>query len=106
MYDSYKQKEAAVNEQLTSVQGLSGLLRAVAGRIENNIDGLNTQLLLQSADQLDRLEVVANAAEAIVKSVPRAKSKRKDVKVSETVLIDLACALQDAGHQVRMANLV
>ena len=42
-----------MNEPITSVQGLSELLRAVAGRIEKSVDGLNKELLLQSADQLD-----------------------------------------------------
>ena len=60
LYDS--NKEAAVNEQMLKVEGLSQLLRAVAGRIESDINGLNKELLLQSAEQLDNLEMVAETA--------------------------------------------
>ena len=65
-----------MNEAMTSVQGLSQLLRAVAGRMEGSVDGLNKELLLQSAEQLDKLETVADVAEMIIDKVPHGKRGR------------------------------
>jgi hypothetical protein len=99
--------EAAVNDQMLRVQGLSQLLRAVAGRIESDIDGLNKELLLQSAEQLDNLEIVANNAQTIIERVPRAKRgrSRKLVQVNLITLIDLADALETAGRPISRANV-
>lgn len=100
MCDSYKQ-EAAVNEQLTSVQGLSGLLRAVAGRVQGDVDGLNMELLLQSAEQLDKLEVVADYAMRVIDNVATGGDGASRSLVSRTQLVDLSEALILAGKNVR-----
>jgi len=96
-----------MDERMLSVKGLSGLLRAVAGRMEGNVDGLNKELLLQSAEQIDRLEIVAESAEVIVKLVPRVKSgrDRKFVLVRHILLSDLADALVAAGKTVNRENV-
>jgi hypothetical protein len=96
-----------VNEAMTSVQGLSQLLRAVAGRMEGSVDGLNKELLLQSAEQLDKLETVADHAEMIIDCVPPGKTGRirKGAKIPINVLMDLAAVLEAAGKNVRRGNV-
>lgn len=96
-----------MNEAMTSVQGLSQLLRAVAGRMEGSVDGLNKELLLQSAEQLDKLETVADVAEMIIDKVPHGKRGRIRVAAMVTVehLMELAAALDAAGRRVRRGNV-
>ena len=36
-----------------------------------SVDGLNKELLLQSAEKLDKLETVADVAEMVIDRVPR-----------------------------------
>ena len=92
-------KEAAVNEQMLKVEGLSQLLRAVAGRIESDINGLNKELLLQSAEQLDNLEMVAETALEIVCYVPRAGDGVEASKVKRLLLVKLADRLVHASKR-------
>jgi len=94
-------------EQMTSVQGLSQLLRAVAGRMEGSVDGLNKELLLQSAEQIDKLETVADVAEMIIERVPHVKRGRvrKAVLVKDSHLTEMADALEAAGKRIRRVNV-
>ena len=96
-----------MSEQMLSVDGISGLLRAVAGRMEGNVDGLNKELLLQSAEKLDKLETIADIAEMIIDRVPHAKSGRirKAVLVECSTLFDLGQALEAAGKRIRKGNI-
>lgn len=96
-----------MNEPMTSVQGLSQLLRAVAGRMEGSVDGLNKELLLQSAEQLDKLETVADHAEMIIDRIPHGKAGRirTAAKVEIAVLMELAAALDASGRRVRRGNV-
>lgn len=96
-----------MNEAMTSVQGLSQLLRAVAGRMEGSVDGLNKELLLQSAEQLDKLETVADVAEMVIDRVPRVKASRirESVLVRHATLVSLADALEATGRPIKRANV-
>ena len=98
---------ATMTEQLTSEEGLSGLLRAVAGRIESDINGLNKTLLEQSADKLDMLEEVADVAVKIIDAVPTAKpsEKRVAVKVDYRLLVELMRRLEEAGRRVKVLRV-
>lgn len=88
------------------VQGLQHLLRAVAIKLHGDVEGLNSELLLQSATHLDALEAVASVALTIIKQVPHSKGRRRlAVKVDVNLLADLAGALDRAdkdvyGHRV------
>lgn len=106
LYESNKQ-EAALNEQMVRPDGLSQVLRHIAGRMEGNVDGLNKELLLQSADQLDKLATVADTAEMIIDKIPGGKRGRIRVAAKVTVadLMDLAAALDAAGRNVRRSNV-
>lgn len=91
-----------MSEQMLDVQGLPQLLRAVAGRMEGSIDGLNKELLTQSAEKLDELELVAEVAIRIVNGVPHAKGRgRVAVKISYRLLVELMRALEAAGKRVK-----
>jgi hypothetical protein len=94
-----------MTEQLTQIDGLPQLLRAVAGRIESDIDGLNKTLLLQSAEKLDELELVAEVAVRIVNEVKHSKDRAESAKVSRRLLVELMRNLEAAGKQVRTIKL-
>lgn len=94
------------NYQMTDVQGLPQLLRAVAGRIESDINGLNKELLMQSAEKLDELEMVADIAIRIINAVPKAKGRgRLAVKVDYRLLVELMRMLEAAGKQVKVLRV-
>jgi len=88
-----------MTEQVLNVEGLPQLLRAVAGRMEGNVDGLNKELLKQSADKLDALEMIAEAASEIVHYVPRGGDGVTASKVSRMLLMKLADRLRFAGKR-------
>ena len=91
---------------MEEVHGLPKLLLAVADRMEGNIDGLNKELLLQSAAQIDALELVANVATRIIDGVPHAKSKgRIAAKVDYRLLVELMRALEAAGKHVKVLRI-
>jgi hypothetical protein len=94
-----------MTEQLTQIDGLPQLLRAVAGRIESDIDGLNKTLLLQSAEKLDELELVAEVAVRIVNEVKSTKDRAETAKVSRRLLVELMRSLEAAGKNVRVIRL-
>lgn len=82
-----------MNDQMTKVEGLPMLLRAVAGRIESDINGINKELLMQSAEKLDQLELVAEAAMEVVHYVPRSGDGAANSLVSRLLLRKLAESL-------------
>jgi hypothetical protein len=92
--------------QMTDVQGLPQLLRSVAGRMQGDIDGLNKELLVQSAEKLDELEMVSEVAARIVNAVPHAKGRgRVAAKVDYRLLVELMRALEAAGKRVKVLKV-
>ena len=111
LFESYRSQSAERESynrrcKMEEVHGLPKLLLAVADRMEGNIDGLNKELLLQSAAQIDALELVANVATRIVDGVPHAKSKgRIAAKVDYRLLVELMRALEAAGKHVKVLRI-
>lgn len=93
MYDS----------NMTQVQGLTKLLLGIADKLEGDVDGLNKELLVQSAHRIHILEEVAWKAGEMIVAVPRKPKHgggvhsmvlREDVKA-------LATSLKAAGYNVK-----
>jgi hypothetical protein len=87
-------------DEMTRVQGLPMLLEAVAERMEGNVEGLNKELLLQSAKTIRDLEVVADIATTIVKTAPRRSKGAEKAMIPRSYLAGLSSALYNAGRDV------
>jgi hypothetical protein len=87
---------------VANVKGLDKLLLAVADKLEGDVDGLNKELLIQSAYRIQRLEEVAWAVGEMIVSVPR-KSKDKSMRsmVMREDLKEVATRLRTAGYEVK-----
>lgn len=83
-----------MNQQVR-IQGLPRLLRSIASRLEGNVDGLNKELLTQSAKRIDELENVAIRAATLIRSTGHSKTRGRMV-VYEDQWLSLKAALESA----------
>lgn len=89
--------------ELPKSNGLSQLLISIADKLENGANGLNKELLIQTAAKMDALETVAAIASSLIGSVPR-RSKGKKLKrslVHRDEVIALSAALREAGYPTK-----
>lgn len=93
MYDS---------NNVPNVQGLDKLLLAIADKLEGNVDGLNKELLTQSAYRIMRLEEAALEATMLLSLVPRkSKDRSQRSMVPREMVKTLASRLHAAGYNVK-----
>ena len=95
--------EPKYESNVPNVQGLSKLLLAVADKLEGDVDGLNKELLVQSAYRILRLEEVAWKAGAMIVDIP---AKRKNGGGANSLVLRedvkaLASLLKAAGYNVK-----
>lgn len=89
--------------ELPKSNGLSQLLMSIADKLENGANGLNKELLMQTAAKMDALESVAAIASSMIASVPR-RSKGKKLKrslVHRDEVLALSAALREAGYPTK-----
>ena len=92
-----------MSTELPNSTGLSQLLVSIATKLENGANGLNKELLIQTAAKMDALEAVASIASSMIASVPR-RSKGKKLKrslVHRDEVIALSTALREAGYPTK-----
>lgn len=96
LYDSY-------NPTVPNTVGLHKLLLSVADRMEGNVDGLNKELLVQSAYRIMRLEEVAWQASEMIVTIPRKPKVGRQTKsfVAREDVKSLAARLKAAGYNVK-----
>ena len=94
-----------MEERMTQVEGLPRLLRSSAEMLHGDVNGLNKELLYQSAAKLDELEEVARVASEILERIPRKGKGSFESKVPRPKLIELANALRAAGKGVKALRM-
>lgn len=85
--------------ELPKSNGLSQLLLSIADKLENGANGLNKELLIQTAAKMDALEHVASVAGDMIKRVPARNKGKKSIEalVLRSHVIELSNALREAG---------
>jgi hypothetical protein len=83
---------------MTEVNRLQDLLRSVASKMENGAGELTKDMLLEVADKIGALDVVAVRAAQLIAPTPRNGDGSKSSKVDRAVLGDLVDDLNSAGR--------
>lgn len=90
-------------QEFPRVEGLSKFLLSIADKLENGANGLNKDLLIQTAAKMDALEKVADLSENMIKRIPRrnkGKKSRESLVLRDDV-IALGQALRETGRTTK-----